>query len=34
MLKAILGGYALKSEDPRFHVCLVQFLQYGEWTRE
>lgn len=30
MLKAIKGGYALKTNDPRFHVCLVKFLTYGE----
>jgi len=28
MLKAIKGGYALKTNDPQFHVCLVKFLNY------
>ncbi|XP_067944638.1 N-alpha-acetyltransferase 15, NatA auxiliary subunit-like [Watersipora subatra] len=28
MLKAIKGGIALGSADPRFHVCLVRFLKY------
>ena len=32
MLKAIKGGHALQSDDPRFHVCRVKFLKYGKFN--